>query len=814
MSDTAVIFNIIGRDLTSPALARSGSAFNKFAMGLAASAAFAASKFIDMAADLQTAMTRVETGAGEAHANIAADMDGILTMMGEVGAKAEDLADGLYLVNSAGYHGAQGLEVLKIAAMGAKVGAADMHTTVDAITTALNAYHMGAGGAAQATNALIAAEAAGKTNLEALAAALPAVAPAAAVAGVRLNELLAAMSTMTAQGTPAANAATYLRQAIGQLSAPSAKARKEMEALGLNATTVSQTLGTKGLAAALKMVFDAIQSHMGPAGLVVLDRLKKMNTETGDYQKILANLPPQVQTTIGALANMTGGVKSMQAALQLTGPNMEVFQTNIGKIDAQVKAGGGEIEGWSAVQKNFNQRMAEAKGTVEALGIRIGNVLLPYAQKMLTATMSLVTWFTKHKTIAKDLGVVIGTAAAAFVAYRLYVVAAEFATKAWMIATKAWLAMTKVATAAQWLWNAAMTANPIGLIIIGVVALVAGIYLLWTHSAGFRNFFIGMWSHIWSFLKTVGAWFAGPFARFFVAAGKAIAAPFVWLWQHVIHPVVDAVITYWQFMYRIWSSVVHLVIDLIVMILVPYFMFLWRTAETVFHAIAAVVTWWWQNIITPAFRGVAAAATWLYQTVLLPIWHAIVAGLDLVGAAFTWWWQNIITPAFNGVAGVATWLWQTVLSPAWHAIVDGVMWMGGILHKVFDAVAGFIASAFTHSVSIAKGAINALITVIDSAIGGINTVLTKANSMPGVNFPLIPKIPHLAQGGIVQVGENGTEIVALPSGAAVYPHGSVPAGMARGGGGGAHVRFSGNVDTAFATAFMRLVRDGTIQITT
>ena len=36
----------------------------------------------------------------------------------------------------------------------------------------------------------------------------------------------------------------------------------------------------------------------------------------------------------------------------------------------------------------------------------------------------------------------------------------------------------KIVTAGQWLWNAAMMANPIGLIIAGVAALTAGIYLL------------------------------------------------------------------------------------------------------------------------------------------------------------------------------------------------------------------------------------------------------------------------------------------------------------------------------------------------
>ncbi|MFN0254508.1 phage tail tape measure protein [Pedobacter ureilyticus] len=41
------------------------------------------------------------------------------------------------------------------------------------------------------------------------------------------------------------------------------------------------------------------------------------------------------------------------------------------------------------------------------------------------------------------------------------------------IALKAYQITTKAVTAAQWLWNVAMTANPIGLIIVGIAALIA-----------------------------------------------------------------------------------------------------------------------------------------------------------------------------------------------------------------------------------------------------------------------------------------------------------------------------------------------------
>jgi hypothetical protein len=48
-------------------------------------------------------------------------------------------------------------------------------------------------------------------------------------------------------------------------------------------------------------------------------------------------------------------------------------------------------------------------------------------------------------------------------------------------------AATKIAAAAQWLWNAAMTANPIGLVVAAIAALVAGLVLAYKHVGWFRD---------------------------------------------------------------------------------------------------------------------------------------------------------------------------------------------------------------------------------------------------------------------------------------------------------------------------------------
>lgn len=860
MTDTAVIFDIIGRDKVSPAVASSGNAFNKFALGLAASAAFAGAKMVDMAGNFQVGMTRLKTGAGEVDSNMKTVSDGILAMAGQVGESTHDLLAGMYLIESAGFHGAAGLDVLRVAAEGAKVGNADMATVADAVTTGLNAYRMSADQATAVTNALIAAEGQGKTNLEALSGSLATVAPIAATAHVSLNEVLGAMATMTGEGTDAASAATYLRQTIGQLSNPSQKAAMEMKALGLNAIDVSQNLGKNGLASTLEMLTDAIEKKMGPSGVVLIQQLQKASKNTTDFQKVLANLPPTQQTFVAALANMVGGTKSMQAALELTGANMEVFKHNTDVINEKVKNGGSTIEGWADVQKNFNQRMAEAKGTIEALSIKIGTALLPYAQKMLDSTMSLVGWFTRHKSVAHDLAIAIGVAAGAFIAYRTYVTLAEVATKAWMVATQA-------AEAAQWLLNVAMDANPIGLIILAIVALVAGIWLLWTHSKGFRDFFIGLWNDIWGFLKDVGAWFAGPFAHFFidtwnaiwgffkmvgnwfagpfanffVSAGHAIAAPFLWLWHNILDPFWHGFETALAFVNRIvrsfialwldvatwfWSTVYKAYIKPAIEAIGAIFMWVGHNIfEPVTHAIIAALRWvgeaamWlWHNAIMPAVNGIATAFMWVGHNVFEPVVNFIIGLWKDVETGALWLWHNVFDPVFHGVADSAMWVWH-MLEQAFDFVMDKVHTVGHVFSEVFGAIGGFITSAFRDSVSFVKGAINSLIRLVNGAIGFINRdMIDQANKLPGVDFPHIPNVPYLykggtvTQGGMAFIADRGPELVTLPTGATVTPLTGDGGGTGGSRGGARTVTFKGNTDTMFATLFMKAVRSGLIQI--
>jgi len=65
------------------------------------------------------------------------------------------------------------------------------------------------------------------------------------------------------------------------------------------------------------------------------------------------------------------------------------------------------------------------------------------------------------------------------------------------------ISVVALATAAQWLWNIAMTANPIGLIIVAVAAIIAGIVLLATQVDWFGNFWKAVWGGIVAYVMWV-----------------------------------------------------------------------------------------------------------------------------------------------------------------------------------------------------------------------------------------------------------------------------------------------------------------------
>lgn len=92
------------------------------------------------------------------------------------------------------------------------------------------------------------------------------------------------------------------------------------------------------------------------------------------------------------------------------------------------------------------------------------------------------------------------------------------------VATGAGVVAMGIATAAQWAWNAALTANPISLIIIGIAALVAGLIWFFTQTELGRAIFSTAFEFIRSVALGLAAWFTGTFIPAISAVWGAIGS--------------------------------------------------------------------------------------------------------------------------------------------------------------------------------------------------------------------------------------------------------------------------------------------------
>ena len=137
------------------------------------------------------------------------------------------------------------------------------------------------------------------------------------------------------------------------------------------------------------------------------------------------------------------------------------------------------------LSQSVNTPIAEVVDKITAAIPKVFAVL----QSVFSAIATGIGFVVRFRTAFMLLGGAVLTVWAVFRTYTMALAAYQAITTLVTAATKIW-------TAAQWLLNVAMTANPIGLIVVGVAALVAIIAYCWTKFAGFRAFLITMWD-VW-----------------------------------------------------------------------------------------------------------------------------------------------------------------------------------------------------------------------------------------------------------------------------------------------------------------------------
>ena len=112
----------------------------------------------------------------------------------------------------------------------------------------------------------------------------------------------------------------------------------------------------------------------------------------------------------------------------------------------------------------------------------------------MTPLIDVFVWSVKTLWDFKEAIAIVGSAV---IGYKTYMGALSLATK--------------IYTGAQWLLNAALTANPIGLVVAGVVALTAGLVIAYKKIKPFRDFIDSLWKKLQNsfFGRIIGKMFSG-----------------------------------------------------------------------------------------------------------------------------------------------------------------------------------------------------------------------------------------------------------------------------------------------------------------
>ena len=197
-------------------------------------------------------------------------------------------------------------------------------------------------------------------------------------------------------------------------------------------------------------------------------------------------------------------------------------------------------------------------------------------------------------------------------------------------------------------------------------------------------------------------------------------------------------------------------------------------------------------------NGVSTAMTWLAANPIALVIAAIVALVVLIATKGDEI-QAMLQKLDDFLQGVFTKDWTEVFGPVLGNILNGFfdtlkgIWDG--IKSIFDGIIDFIRGVFTGDwerawkgvkeifsgiakslVAVFKAPLNAIISLINGAIGGINLLINKINNGIGktLGFSLgtIGTIPLLANGGILSkgsaiVGEAGPELLSMNNGKAV-----------------------------------------------
>ena len=560
----------------------------------------------------------------------------------------------------------------------------------------------------------------------------------------------------------------------------------EVAATGLKNISLGLMVGTsatKKQAAAFKSL-----------GLDVEDVAKRM-TKDGEgtlidvFQRI-KKLPKDVQA---ATLKELFGKESIQSASELA-KHIDEVGTNIKNAHDKMKTSGSVDAEYNQRLKTMGNSFNTLKNRIVNMGVDLGSALGPSLVQVANSIGPLITKFSQLIQKHPQLTANILKAVAGFAAFKIGIggLAKGFApvfsgiSKGMLIFDKfkaagsfvggfktAFPVLTRVISLIKSVGlaiNSAFLSNPVGLIIVAIVAVIAILVVLYNKCSWFRNgvnaifkavanYIKQVWQgikptvmnaitgiknivkqgvdfikEIWKIIKptAIEVWNAIKsianivmkgiviYVRTYIAVVKAIwktLKPVVLVVIKAIAIYVKIYINNIKLAWKLLSTVVKVVWLIIKTVVLTYIKIIATNVKTSINVMKAI----WKTL------SAVAKAVWnAIKSTALALWNALKSGITTVGSFFKSTWE--------GIKGAAIAVWNAIKS-------------------AFDAVASALKGAIDGVVNYFKGKWESLKSMVSSGLGAVGGLLGIGKNAAGTNY---------WSGGLTTVAERGAELIQMP----------------------------------------------------
>ncbi len=580
--------------------------------------------------------------------DLAAMEEGVKSLAMEFGVGLDDGVKAAYDTLSAGLPEGSAIEVLQLAATGARAGVGELNDALDLGTSIFNAYGLKSADATttvanfeQVMGEAVTAVKFGKTTIADLGGAVGKAAATFSEAGVSTKELFANVAALTTTGLKASEAITGLRTAVSSSMKPNEAAAAITKELKIEFGAAA--LKSKGLN---KFLGDLVKTvKEGNPGMIArrnaleaeVSRLESLSKRTKEQNAAMKAAKKEIQglskvgsNYVGTLAQIFGSMEATNAVLTVTGSKADIVADAMSDM-ANASENLAEMFRLQ-VENDPSFTWEKLAGVLQVIRDDIGDALLPAMQALalmlLDTTKAVRGWIKENPGLTAGIAqMVVGAGAlmavlgpillilpgliAAFglLSPPVLAIGAAVAAAAILIATN-WDTIVELATSfmAAWAgvwdsvkaivsnwWDAVSAQFEIvwavaSTIFEGIVAVVRGAF---EGISGALNDIFGVTSDFTGETASTLEWFSEMFKLYWEGIAAVIVPVSEWMKEHMdtITAVVKFGVTAILTPIKLMATVIKFQWDLITGI--------FETAKALWESFWGALPGWVQAVISP-----------------------------------------------------------------------------------------------------------------------------------------------------------------------------------------------------------------------